>query len=194
MLREIRTHLDNLELGIITDPKTKERSDLTAPELIRRAQQPTRDGFPTSTRGDGSGPSSVLDDQGNPMPPVADPVGELVITTSIDHVRVAAVNVVRYLQGAAGDLRAAVGALANAQPPPLRDDPELEELWCTNHLQHHMFEPRMATGPKASNELCRWCYDFRGIHNFPPDKRLLELRAEGRRITPQQIDARRKAG
>jgi hypothetical protein len=38
-----------------------------------------RDGYPTRSMGGDGGPASVLDDRGVPMPPLNDPVGELVV-------------------------------------------------------------------------------------------------------------------
>lgn len=151
-------------------------------ELMRAA---TRDGYRTSSR-PGGAPASVLDERGDPMPPLSDPTGELATADSriIDPIRYNGESVFRGLGGALGDLRMARAALVKLAQT-LTTDPG--EPGCAVHSRIGSWEA------VHKNGRCRWCYDFWLAEGQDPPTDLLDARAAGRRITRQMVeDALRK--
>lgn len=188
LLEAARTALDDLHLGIRLDPAAKPaRRNLTASEVVNRARQRrARDGYPRRSLAGGR-PASVVDERGVPMPPLADPVGELVVAEDeTDPVRDQAHKVLRHLHRAAGELSAAVGAVhkvakmmgAQTATPP-------DEIWCRSHLRFGMFEPVAATGRDGR---CDWCYRFWLAEGADPPQPLLDRRAQGKKILARDID------
>lgn len=191
MIASARACLDDLELGIMIDRKRKKRSDLNVIELMRRSRHGTRDGFPTSSGlRQAGGPATVLDDEGKPMPPRSDPVGELVITEPwTDPVRRSAGVVVRNLKVAVGQLNGAVSALAQAIPPREIDfDPG-----CVVHARVSDTDP--VTGKvrhrwmpvEEGRTRCSWCHDFRLAHGEDPPPSLVRAHDDGQRMNTKLI-------
>lgn len=142
---------------------TARRLQEEGPELMRRAQIAVRDGYPTSSLGGGGGPSSILDDDGTPMPPLNDPVGELAIARvrrgEGDPVRQAVTDMVSLAQLALVALRRADGARSRALPP-LEAPEEPKVAGCVVHLRYGLFAPQRA------RERCRWCNDWTKAHEL----------------------------
>lgn len=192
MIDAARLALDDFELGVRLEPdkKTTERG-LTASGLLARARRGTKDGYPTSSMGGGGSSGDVSDRVGSlatadwmPHQPCGGKGcdgcsdGFIHVPGGGDPVRRAGVQLVRHLKRAVDELEAARGELFKVSavvPPPPADD-----LWCTVHLRHGMFEP---VGKGGRNGQCQWCYEFRLAEQQSPPARLLELRAEGKRIT-----------
>lgn len=192
---EARSLLDLLATGRRPD-KEHPQAVLPAQEILERARDARPDGYPRRSMGGGCGTRSTSG------------LAELVTQDWIEHAecegegcrkcsdgfvyhpaeraRSAAVEVVNRVASAVAELRQASAALHKASsnegdPKPAPAD---EELWCTNHLKHRMFEPRA----EKRNHLCRWCYEFRLANRADAPKQLLELRAQGKRITGRSID------
>lgn len=182
MIDELRSLLDDLELGVIKDKSTPNpHRGLTAAGLIDWARAAKRDGYPTTSMREGSG-RRATDDDGELLPAVSDPVGELVIAP-IDPVRRAALDVRRGLTGALGDLRMAVTALGNAdRPAPATGEPGCRScarigVWSVVHRG------------KSGNDtaLCKWCYEWNAIHAEDPPEPILQAHADGKRITTRLV-------
>ncbi len=63
------------------------------------------------------------------------------------------------------------------------DDVASAADWCAHHLRTiGQCEPR------ATGDLCRWCYDFQRAYNVLPPAGLLEARQQGTRITARMVD------
>lgn len=177
LIEEATAALDLLAHGRTATPKMA--AVIPAATLLARSRQPSRDGYASSSRGGGSGPSSVKDDENMPMPPLADPVGELVVAApTADPIRQAANTVLRKLTHAVDDLRKATGALAGASPSTR----PAGEPGCSSHERIGIWEPVEKGGR------CWWCYDWQAVHGEDPDVRILQARAEGRRITTKLVD------
>lgn len=163
-----------------------ERLRRDGPEVFRRSRISARggDGYPTSVRLGASSRASLLDDDGMPVPPVADRVGELVVLQDRrDPLRDSAAAMNDRLLDALRSLRAADGARARAFPPPPPDvDPAADS--CVVHARYGIFAVVLARGR------CRFCYDWAREHDFA-DPSEEDIRAlEERRIRRQ---ARRSA-
>lgn len=173
MIDDARLLLDDFELGVRLDPDKKltERG-LTGSGLLARARRGTKDGYPTSSLGGGGSSGTVTDRVGNLA--TADPTA--------DPVRKAGLSFVRHLTRALDELGAARGELyrVSAVVPPAPPD----DMWCSVHLRHGMFEP---VGRGGRDGRCQWCYEFRLSESQDPTRRLLELRAEGVRITSRLV-------
>jgi hypothetical protein len=180
-----RHALDDLELGVLDRSKPHAgRGDLSIFDLMRRVAKGMRDGYPTqsSLRGSG-GAGTVMDDEGKAMPPVSDPVGELVAdriggTGQPDAWRAAARESIEALDQAAAHLVAAVCALAKVQPP--KDPPA--EPGCAVHAKHKMYEEVDKDG------LCRKCYEWRRAMHCDPPALVLKTWADGKRLTSRIIE------
>lgn len=147
--------------------------------LLARTRQPARDGFRKNTLGSGT-PSTVTDENGDPMPPVNDPTGELVANIELytDPVRRQAAQMISYLNKAVGDLSGAVSSLGQAsQPVPVEDNPG-----CKNHQRFDNWEP------VYRSERCRFCYDWNLIHGEDAPGEILERRSRGERITSRVVE------
>lgn len=185
MIASGRDCLDALEHGIVIDRKRMKRSDLNVTELMRRSRHGTRDGFPTSSglRQSG-GPATVLDEEDKPMPPLSDPVGELVVSEPMaDPVRRSASVVVRNLKGAVGQLNGAVSALAQALPPPAFDEPA-----CVVHARvlDGQGRPTFVTVEEGRTR-CGWCHDWWLANGEDPPPAVVRAHDEGRRMTTKLV-------
>lgn len=148
--------------------------------MLDLALAATRDGYPTRSFGGGSAPSTLLDENGDAMPPLSDPVGELVVSGGlIDPIRYHRESVIRGVAGALGDLRMALSALAHAFDP---DETSPGEPACRSHMAIGVWELAVHNGR------CRWCYDFWLAEGVDPPAGLLEARRDGKRITRPMVD------
>lgn len=120
------------------------------PALFRRVKEEAR-GWPSSRRGEG-GPSSVLDDEGVPMPPVADPTGEAAVSQS--PAERAMETVTRHVLTAHEELRRARKAVGEYYGAG-REDAKPQAPGCSNHARFGLFAIVFRGGR------CRFCYDHR---------------------------------
>lgn len=185
LIATARDLLDDLEAGVLNHG-TGERSQLTAAELVRQARRRTRDGYRTSVRPRAGGASSVLDDQDVPMPPVPDPVGELVVADAdADPVRRCARQLAAWLISAIDDLAAARQAVLDAQPPlvVVHDDPG-----CVSHGRFTGKDRRPLWVPvEEGRTRCSWCHDWWLAHSADPAEPILRAHDAGRRITTKLV-------
>lgn len=173
-------------------------------DLVDRQSTDRLDGYPTSSLGGegGSGQVQEVDDDGKPMrdpvtgravtapsPPHGDPTSVAATTqgpvaSALHSVMVAIVSSHASLAKAETD---AMGVKPPAAPPPARD------IWCTNHAQHGLFEPRGKTKNGSGAEvdlpggLCWPCYRVQQAEGTRPPKRMLERLAAGERCTERLI-------
>jgi hypothetical protein len=61
--------------------------------------------------------------------------------------------------------------------------------WCTIHLRIGAFHPISDRYP--TDEVCRWCGDFRAAEGYEPSRDLLEAHDAGKRITQAMVKAAR---
>lgn len=178
LIDEARSALDVIELG--RERSVDKAAAISATQLIRRARGRTRDGYRGSNL-EGGAPSSVLDDEGKPMPPVNDPTGELVAgERQEDPIRKLARQVARGLDAAVVDLLSVVSALVQATPGKVTEN---VEPGCRNHqIRIDSFEPVYRDGR------CRWCYDWWLAHGDDAPTEILEARARGERITTKFVE------
>lgn len=180
LIDEARQALDWMERGR-PESKTYPKPLIAASELLARARREARDGYPTSTMSGPGGPATVLDDEGVPMAPLNDPVGEHVVNDQgNDPVRHHALELARILRGTVNSLRVAVDHLGKATPHSRPADDAAPDC-CVSHQRFGMWEPVDKDGR------CRWCYEWRRVHQADPPEPILRHRAEGRRITSKVI-------
>lgn len=136
------------------------------PGLLRRAKERTRDGYPTSSMGGEGGPGSVLDDQGVPMPPLNDPVGELVVADVMaDPVRRSARDLLDGVLQAHRQLTRAVATVTDI------DDDIHPPTGCTSCARFDVWSIIF----RAAR--CRFCYDWRRADPTLQDPPELEVLA-----------------
>lgn len=196
MLDAARRLLDDFGEGVRLEPDVNpKKRGLNASGLLARARRGTKDGYPTSSLGGGGGAGGV-----------SDRVGELVTEgwsehgacrgegcddcsdgftqrREIDPVRAAAVRFARHLRRALDELGAANGELYNISAGIIVP-PDATDMWCRVHLRHGMWEP---VGAGGRDGRCQWCYGFNLAERQDPPRALLELRAQGKRITSKTI-------
>lgn len=157
------------------------------------------DGFPSVSGAASRGaPSNELDDDGTPIPQRSDPTLAAVLARDAQKVSLRRIGVLvfaarRSLDTAVGQARASREALEEELPPEV-NSPD----WCVWHR-----EQLGVNEPIHRGSLCQFCYDWAqastaeqgtvggpGARKLPrrPPKRILELRAEGRRITTRVLD------
>lgn len=196
MLDEARSLLHSIEHGVVRDPKTGERG-LNVYGLLDWAKAARGDGFPRGATREGGGPGTVLDEENVPMPPLSDPVGELVVAED-NSVRRSAADVRRGIRSAIDDLRMAVSALMKADKPPpaIVTDPGCRSCW---RRKVWMAVAKVTKRVRVVDDdgnvefveedvpLCRWCYDWNAAHKSDPPLEILQLHHEGRRITDRLV-------
>jgi len=100
------------------------------------------------------------------------------------------------IQTAARAARTLLARIESHRPdrwiPPI-DTSTSDAEWCTNHLAHFgTCEPRYTTKDFHS-DYCRWCYDTSRLHGFLPDRPLMRIRHEARKVTDLDIaDAKKR--
>lgn len=165
---------------------TDERDHLTIPQRLRASYN----GWPA---GSGEGPGSVLDDDGIPMPSIADPTGEAALRP--DKARDAETAITKHLTAAK---RALDQALAEAQRWTLRDATTWDAAHATDGddgcescarvrgpRTHRWWNPVYRTTTMAGGSrvgLCYWCYEWVRRHGALPPKDILEAHRDGKRI------------
>lgn len=180
LIDEARNALDILENGHHPDAENAARL-MAASELIAAIRQRRRvTGLPTSTRREG-GPSTVLDDENVPMPPLADPVGETVASalSDVGAADVHAATMLRELRTGVSCLRASLGALAKATPS--RDEEPKGDPGCKVHATYGVWEP------VYRSERCRWDYEFWLSNGVDVPEPIMRARLDGRRITMAMV-------
>lgn len=176
LIEQARRFLDIIEEG--RTAQAEKPAIISGFTLLKRTK-PRRDGHRPNTLGGGTR-ASVLDDEGDPMPPVNDPVGELVVNTAthIDPARRRAKTMLNQLDRAVGNLSGAVSALGQASTPaPVEDNPG-----CRNHQRIGQWEPI------DRSERCWWCYQWNLAHGEDAPIEILERRARGERITTKVVE------
>lgn len=163
-------------------------------QLARAFQtQVAPDGFPAVSGAAGKGaPTNEIDEEdGTPIPQRSDPTFAAVIAR--DEQRASTRRIAAQVYAARRSLDVAVGqarktrhAIEDALPPATNS-----REWCSWHAE---LAPHLGDEPIHADGLCRFCYDWRaavradrkGLPARPP-MRILELRAEGRRITTRTL-------
>jgi len=176
LMGELRAAMDELEFGPTLDGSTLRGPNLE--ELLRRMAAARSDGFKRRSMGGGEA-QTIRDENGDPMPPVSDPTGEVAANEVkvLDPIRVKGVLVFSNLLGALGQFRVARGALIEAFKGQAGDgDPG-----CKCHGSIGRFEEVHRA------ERCRWCYDFWLTEGVDPPAELLKARAAGKRISDAMV-------
>lgn len=171
---KIPFNADQLKRSIDSARKIVAAFDTNQTALLARAYGQIPDGYPTGGNGL-SAKNDISDTTGNTA------VARAKLTEQPGH----AILALQALNRAFGELDIASTHLGNALPPaPVIQRPD--ELWCTSCQRDRGYcEPR----GDGRGELCRWCHDFRGVHDVLPPVELLELRHAGRRIYDRDITA-----
>lgn len=186
LLAELVETVECLERGVpfsVQDEKGKKRT-VRSPsfeQVMRLLSAARRDGYRTQ-RLDVGAPSTVLDDEGHPMPPLSDPTGELAASDAkvADPIRYLGEDALRGVTGALGDLRMVRNALISCSR---FFDTNPGEPGCSSHARIQDWEP------VDRNGRCAWCYRFWLSEDIDPPLELLKARSEGRRITAQMVEA-----
>lgn len=134
------------------------------------------------------GPSSTLDDDGYPMPPVSDPTGDTVVNGTATRAQLDDLD--RHIRAALDHLdharaiqaRALKAHQARPTPPAQDSAPPGACRSCWRDGRH--FEP---TAEGRYTHACRWCGDFRANEGIDPPVALLEKRHRGERITTADV-------
>jgi len=158
----------------MTDVKHREPLEVSGQALIdacrdlpsafaacrRLVSETTKDGYPTSSLNTG-GPASVLDDQGVPMPPLSDPVGELATEPVEANPALNAYRRAKALERRAiatakraeREADEALSLLRRATAAP-KDEPEAEtddtDLWCSICIKVSKPDGTKVMNPTAS--------------------------------------------
>ena len=189
MLDEIRSAVGALERGFEIEVKddqgrTSRVWTPTAVQLLDMTRAAKRDGYRANTRYDTeASETAVRDEDGKavPVPRISDPTGELASSQQkvTDPIWIHAESLLRGISGALGDLRMARGALFNSTKYV---DTSPAEPGCSSHERVGEWIP------VEDNGRCRWCYDFWLAEGQDPTPELLELRAQGKRITQAMVE------
>lgn len=180
---EARSIIDDLERGAQVVLQTEEgrrvtRQTPSLEQFLLLAAAAMRDGYPTASM-QGSTRSTVLDEDGHAIPPLSDPVGELVAGEKIiDPIKAHAQSVLRGLTGALGDLRLARGALVKG----------------STYAKMHPGKPGCKSHVRLGrwvevyrDERCNWCYKHRLVWGDDPPLDILRMKDAGRIITDAMI-------
>jgi hypothetical protein len=187
MFKEAHQALHDLEHGakvdVLENGKTKKKTTPNFSQTFDLCVSATKLGWKGSTRPGGQ-PESIVDDQGDAMPPIGDPTGELVVSDHriSDPIRKEASIMYQGFTSALGDLRASRSALIRASQ---FGDTEKAPDGCSNHERIGVYVEAETLGR------CRWCYRFFHIEHFDAPTEFLELRDSGRKITQGMIDLAR---
>lgn len=185
VLQELRETLSQLEHGgriVEYDLAGNESTRLTPPlyEVFSLMSAARRDGFKSSSRPGGT-PSSVLDDEGVPMPPLSDPTGELATENVKIHDPMR-----RHGQAAILAISDARELLLKAKSEMIRafeeSDVQAGEIGCRVHAEAGLFEE------PSRGDRCSWCYRFwleHGDTDAPPE--LVRLKEKKGRVTERDV-------
>lgn len=170
--------------GLLTRPDMRDHMN------VAQRLRSSYNGWPA---GSGEGPSSVLDDQGTPMPSISDPTGEAALRP--DKARDAETQIARHLTAAR---RALDQAYAEAARWTLRDATAYDagqtsggEDGCESCARirgprtARWWNPLYRTTTLADGArigLCRWCFDWSRRTGSLPPKDQLEAHRDGKRI------------
>lgn len=187
MIDEARQVLDDLERGALVEVddgagRLRKFRTPDAYALLRLCSAAKRDGRRSNSRPGVGGQSTVLDDNGQPMPALSDPVGEAVVTDRpvTDPIIHPTEQILRLLAGAQANLRAARGNLITASQHAPAAPPE---PGCKAHESIGIWVP------VKRNSRCRWCYNFWLAEGQDPPVELLKARDEGKQITQDMVKA-----
>lgn len=157
------------------------------------AQHAVTDGIRSTATDRAGGRGSVLDDQGDPMPPVSDPVGELVANATAGRPNQRQHDVEAHVAQARRSLAIALSLVHQTLPAPntLTRLKPTGDPGCTSCKRIDAFAPATRAGR------CDWCYRWWLAENEDPPVGVLEARARGDRITTKIVaqaraDSRRR--
>lgn len=194
-IAEIRHRCDLLENGVMVPTSWDDDGKETAWErsptgygMLNLARAATADGYPQRSLGQGGGSASVLDENGDPMPPVADPTGDLATALAdgggvTDSIRYHRASFERGIRGAAGDLALAVDALGKLVK---LGETSPGEPGCRVHAKYF---PKSIPAPIYRSRLCRFCYDFSLAEGADPPEAVLVARDRGQKLSQPMVAA-----
>ena len=187
VLEELRSSLDQISQGALIPQYDDLGNELAPkhtpglPDLWNLLSAARRDGYRTRSMGGGQ-PQSVLDEEGNPIPPLSDPVGELVVDERkvrdpmVDHVT----TLMRSLTHALGDIRVARAEFIRAWEE--NGEPDIGERSCRVHARIGIFELAVRS------DRCDWCHRFWLSEKVDVPDDLLRAKQDGKRISQRMID------
>lgn len=169
------------------------------PILRARLRSDMGDGFPPRSLGGGGSPTSIIDDDGVPIPQHSDPVGELVVRDpEITPIGVALSRGFDAVCRASRALEEARSHFARTRRPDTIDEIE-DRSTCASCWRVHQLSPTYRDSNVGGRlgkptPLCRNCYD--DVIESPYVERgrlpllgVVRARAEGRRITTKVLEA-----
>lgn len=185
VLDNLKLELSQIEHGGVVieyDARGEEVARRTPPlaEALRLLSLSARDGWRTSTRPGGT-PTSIVDDEGVPMPPMSDPTGELA-TEAVkvhDPIRRHAQIALRALVDAQAHLQKAKSEMVQAFE---EHDLEDGEVGCRVHAEAGYFEE------PTRGDRCGWCYRFwleHGDLDAPPE--LVRIKETKGKVSERQV-------
>lgn len=192
-LHELRRLLDDFEAGAIVpqyDANGNKIEPIRTPDVLymldlgRAARTAARDGRRSNTRLGVHSPANVKDENGDTMPPLSDPVGELAVSDDriADPIVRYLSSVLRGLDSALGDLRLARVSMVAGLVDVRADD---GEPGCSCHAEIGVFEEVTLLAPNSLR--CTWCYKFWLAYGMDPPVDLLRDKQDGKRITEPMI-------
>jgi hypothetical protein len=180
LLDDLEEALDSLANGVLLPKDEKgqrQRGEVNAVELVRRARAGTKNGYPASSGLDGVGGGSS----------VSDPTGELAADLADDKVRDevdrGTRTLFRELTKAKKALNRAVDALVSATPKA----PPPAEPGCRSCAEIGVWTPIYRGDDANDTGRCRWCYDWWLVHGQDPPAELLRIYLEKGRVTTGDI-------
>lgn len=173
LLCEVESVVDRLRHGSADPNRDGKRWSLTAFQLLARARLRTRDGFPASNGGRGSGASKKGGDYGGGVVP------SLALAPDTNEDRKHWDNLLLDLQVAMTYLRRLPAHIEKATPA--HQHPDRAEDGCRVCSRPGKPEPIYRA------ERCEWCYRFWLLWKADAPPAILKLRREGKRITEQAI-------
>lgn len=172
--------------------KTSGQLPMLQSELVARYLSTAKDGFPTSSMGSGSRPST--DKEGELLPTYSDRTGATAVSDPHDDPDGSALlQAWSHLRDADAALRACHGSLlARLRPPAAPEPEETGDPGCRSHRRvrrpggdGRMFEDTHEAG------LCRWCKSWEDETGAWPSVEILERRRDGKSITTADLEAAR---
>jgi len=164
--------------------KTSGQLPMLQAELVARYLSTAKDGFPTSSMGSGSRPST--DKDGEPLPTYSDRTGATAVSDPHDDPDGSALlQAWSHLRDADAALRACHGSLlARLRPPAAPEPEETGDPGCRSHRRvrrpggdGRMFEDTMR------DSMCPFCYGWTVSTGAWPSVEILELKRDGKTIT-----------
>lgn len=178
MIGECRKILDDLEIGVLVEGDGEEFRTPSVYKMFELAASARRDGWPRSSMG-GDGPSTTLDEEKMPMPPVSDTTGNAVVGPPVtDPIFKELRGIVMGVSDSLGKLRQSRARLVDGSQYA---DVQPGEPMCGSCERINEFAEVFRSG------LCRWCYAFDQQHHRSPPITLVRAHHDGRKITRQMV-------